>query len=156
LAKSPELAHINKYLKIPVQDFVVKPIIPATLYLRIKKILDTTSRGETINNGELVVEDKKKMVQIKGVALSLTPREYRLLRYLVANKGRVLSRQSILNHVWGYDSYVIDRNVDVYIGYISRKLSKIDKKEYIKTIPSFGYMLVDLEKESLKGTKEQG
>jgi two-component system alkaline phosphatase synthesis response regulator PhoP len=58
------------------------------------------------------------------------------------NKGRVLSRDSILNHVWGYDSYVIDRNVDVYVGYIRKKLG--NEQEYIKTVPSFGYMMEDL------------
>jgi two-component system alkaline phosphatase synthesis response regulator PhoP len=97
---------------------------------------------DILKNGELTIDNMKKQVSLNEKLISVSPKEFRLLRYLIENKGRVLSRTSILNHVWGYNSYVIDRNVDVYVGYIRKKLG--NKKEYIKTVPSFGYMMEDL------------
>lgn len=145
IAKSNEFAHINKFVKIPVDDFVIKPISPSILYLRIKRLCKKNTNGnEIFRNGELTVDNVKKQVYINGEQVEVSPKEFRLLRYLVANKGKVLSRNNILNHVWGYDSYVIDRNVDVYVGYIRRKLDGKEKKEYIKTVPSFGYMMENL------------
>lgn len=145
ITKSEEAAHINKFLKVPVDDFVVKPVSPSILYLRIKNLFkDRIKDKEILENGRLVIDNVKKQVLFNGEPVKVSPKEFRLLRYMVENKGRVLSRSSILNHVWGYDSYVIDRNVDVYVGYIRTKLDKKEKKEYIKTVPSFGYMMEDL------------
>lgn len=145
ITKSEEAAHISKFLKVPVDDFVVKPVNPSILFLRIKNLFKESMRDkERLANGGLIIDNIKKEVLLNGEAIKVSPKEFRLLRYLVENKGRVLSRNAILNHVWGYDSYVIDRNVDVYIGYIRKKLAQRDKSEYIKTVPSFGYMMESL------------
>lgn len=146
ITKSSEAAHINKFLKVPVDDFVVKPISPSILYLRIKNIFkEHREENEALlRNGKLTIDNLKKQVYLDSEPIKVSPKEFRLLRYLVENKGRVLSRSSILNHVWGYDSYVIDRNVDVYVGYIRKKLDNEKKEEYIKTVPSFGYMMENL------------
>jgi DNA-binding response OmpR family regulator len=143
VAKSEEAAHINKFLKIPIDDFVVKPLSPSILYLRVRNIFKEAIKDkERLQNGKLVIDNIKKEILLNNKVIKVSPKEYRLLRYLMENKGRVLSRDSILNHVWGYDSYVIDRNVDVYVGYIRKKLG--NEQEYIKTVPSFGYMMEDL------------
>jgi two-component system alkaline phosphatase synthesis response regulator PhoP len=145
VTKSEEAAHIKKFIKVPVDDFVVKPVSPSILYLRIKNIFkDHMKDKEILKNGDLEIDNVKKQVFLNGVQIEVSPKEFRLLRYLVENKGRVLSRNAILNHVWGYDSYVIDRNVDVYVGYIRKKLEGKKKSEYIKTVPSFGYMMKNL------------
>jgi DNA-binding response OmpR family regulator len=140
------LAHINKFLKVPVDDFLVKPIKPDMLYLRIKNLITDSIQGkEIIKNKDLVIDNRKKQVFLNKQQIDVSPKEYRLLKYLTENKGKVLSRNAILNHVWGYDSYVIDRNVDVYIGYLRKKLKQKEREGLIKTVPSFGYMMMNKE-----------
>lgn len=95
-------------------------------------------------NGDIRMDERTKEVTVLGTPIPLTPREYRLLRTLLVNKGRVLSREKLLNMVWGFDAYVVDRNVDVYIGYLRNKLRKALKRSFIKTLPTFGYMMEDL------------
>jgi DNA-binding response OmpR family regulator len=139
-----DISFISNFLSIPVYDFIQKPINPDILYLRLKlsteeRINDTSS----LKVRRLEIDDKKKVAKLNKKELKLTPREYDLLKYLVKNKGRVLPRESILNHVWGYNSHVIDRNVDVYIGYLREKIDSKDRESYIKTVNGFGYMLVE-------------
>ncbi len=148
MTRSKDMAHVVPFLKIPVEDFVIKPVKPAALYLRIKKIvegLDMEDNG-TIKNGNLKINSKKKKAEVDKNEIKLTPLEYKILLFLTSNQGKVLSRKAILNHVWGYDG-VIDRNVDVHVSSLRRKLQdKGVKESCIKTVPSFGYMIEECER----------
>ncbi|MBD3362860.1 response regulator [Candidatus Dojkabacteria bacterium] len=141
-----DVGYINKYLKAGVKDFEAKPVNPETLLLRINKnTKKSTSVRDSLENGDLFVKGKKKKILYKQQEIKFTPKEYRLVRYFIQNRGKVLSRNKILNHVWGFDTHVIDRNVDVYVGYVRKKLDKVAGKKFIKTIPSFGYMMINYD-----------
>lgn len=147
LTKSKDLAHVTKFVNIPVEDFLPKPINPGILYARTRSVLQKgLSQKDVLKNGKLRIDENKKKVFYDEKEIDLTPKEYRLLRYMLVNKGQVLNRESILNHVWGYDSYVVDRNVDVYVGYLRKKLKDKKNQDYIKTVPTFGYLMKDLDK----------
>lgn len=146
ITNSNDIAHIRNLLSIPIDDFLIKPVDPKLLKLRILNALDKNQQSKkTYKLGKLKIDDTIKKVKMNNKEVELTPREYQLLKYLVSNRGKVLSRKSILNHVWGYDSFVIDRNVDVYIGYLRKKLGDNKSGEIIKTVPSFGYMIDETE-----------
>ena len=73
--------------------------------------------------------------------ISLTPQEFKLLEYLMANTGVVLSRDMILNRIWTYSSDVDTRVVDVYVGYLRKKIDQGKKKKYIHSVRGFGYTI---------------
>jgi DNA-binding response OmpR family regulator len=143
ITKSKDPAYLDRFLKIPIEDFVIKPVDPNILLERVKMMLNKTiSNNRFLKNSDLEIDEWKKEARYKNKILELSAKEFRLLKYLLINADRVLSRLAILNHVWGFDTYVVDRSVDVYIGYIRKKIKKIDPSfQMIKTIPSFGYML---------------
>ncbi len=142
LTNQKDTAYLSKFLKIPIQDFVVKPVNLKILHARIvNNIEGINSNKKKYENGKLKLDTNKKKLFVNNKKIDLTPKEYRLIKYLMANKGKVLSREQILNNVWGFDAYVIDRNVDVYIGNLRAKLNKKNEDSSIKTVPSFGYML---------------
>ena len=74
-------------------------------------------------------------------SISLTPQEFKLLQYLVVNKGRVLTREMILSRLWGSASDVESRVVDVYIGYLRKKIDSDFDIKLIRSVRGFGYML---------------
>lgn len=80
-------------------------------------------------------------VKRNGVGIKLTPQEFKLLEYLINNKGRVLTRDIILNKIWLYSTRVETRVVDVYIGYLRKKIDTGHKKKLIHSVRGFGYML---------------
>lgn len=87
----------------------------------------------------LEIDTEKRMVTVDGKVVDLTKKEYELLTYLVQNKNIVLTREQILNEVWGY-SYIGETNVvDVYIRYLRAKIDEAFGKKYILTIRGVGY-----------------
>lgn len=73
--------------------------------------------------------------------IQLTPHEFKLLAYLLTNKGRILTRDMILRHIWQYSSDVQTRVVDVYMGYLRRKIDTNARKKLLHTIRGFGYVI---------------
>lgn len=125
-----------------IDDFVVEPYDLSELVIRIKRILKRTDKlhgEEVIRCGDLFVDTAKCEVYLEGRLLSLTFKEYELLRFLTTNKGRVFSREALLNEVWGYDYYGGDRTVDVHI---RRLRSKIEDSThtFIDTVRNMGYI----------------
>jgi DNA-binding response OmpR family regulator len=150
ITESEDMAHLSKFFSMGIEDYLNKPIDIKELITRTKaRITQTTSTEKELKAGDIIIEDQKKQVLRNGKELKLTPREYSLLRFLIINKDRVVTRDMILNNVWGKNSYVNPRNVDIYIGYLRKKLRN-DKKEsdkskntqeVIATVRGFGYKI---------------
>jgi DNA-binding response OmpR family regulator len=124
-------------------DYVTKPFSPMELMARIKVILShSKSTEQKSDNGKLTVggieiDTLGLTVTVDGEKADLTAKEYSLLLLLVNNKGIVLSRDKILNEVWGYDSFGVDRTVDWQIKLLRSKLG--DYRDSIKTVRGVGY-----------------
>jgi two-component system OmpR family response regulator len=125
-------------------DYVTKPFSLEELTLRIAALL-RRARGTT--NGEvrlryrdLEMDEDGHQVWRAGAEVQLSPTEFRLLRYLLLNPERVLSKQQILDHVWQYDFDGEDNVVETYISYLRRKLDRVEPK-LIQTVRGFGYVL---------------
>lgn len=143
----PIIALVNKEtlnsldVDLNIDDFVIKPCDVTELALRVKRLLHRTSNtdsGELIKRGDLVIDLAKCEVSVEGRLIVLTFREYELLKFLAGNRGRVFSREALLNKVWGYDYYGGDRTVDVHI---RRLRSKIEDSShtFIETVRNIGY-----------------
>jgi DNA-binding response OmpR family regulator len=124
-----------------IDDFVVKPWETNEITIRIKRILrhkNNINSGDIIKFGDLVLDLDKYEVSLDGKLILLTFREYQLLKFLASNKGKVFTREALLNKVWGWDYYGGDRTVDVHI---RRLRSKIEDPThtFIETIRNIGY-----------------
>lgn len=128
--------------EIGVDDYVVKPFSPKELLARIKAVL---KRGGTSDEPKiekicfegLEINITGREVTIDGKTAQLTPKEYDLLFYLVRNKGIALSREKLLEEVWGYDFYGDDRTVDTHIKMLRSSLG--DYRKFIITLRGMGY-----------------
>ena len=126
-----------------IDDFAVEPWDITEVALRVKQVLWRTNNidnKELIKCGDLTIDLNKCEVSLSGRLVPLTFKEYELLRFLSSNKGRVFSRETLLDKVWGYDYYGGDRTVDVHI---RRLRSKIEDPThtFIETVRNIGYKL---------------
>ena len=127
--------------EIGIDDYVVKPFSPKELLARIKAVLKRSAAKEQqmdiIRYEGLEINVTGREVSIDGKPVSLTPKEYDLLFYLVKNKGIALSREKLLEEVWGYDFYGDDRTVDTHIKMLRNSLG--ESRKFIKTLRGMGY-----------------
>lgn len=127
--------------EIGIDDYVVKPFSPKELLARIKAVLKRASAKEQpmdiIRYEGLEINVTGREVSVDGKPVSLTPKEYDLLFYLVRNKGIALSREKLLEEVWGYDFFGDDRTVDTHIKMLRNSLGEYRK--FIKTLRGMGY-----------------
>ena len=127
--------------EIGVDDYVVKPFSPKELLARIKVVLRRYAANEQkldkILYEGLEINLTGREVIVDGTVASLTPKEYDLLFYLVKNKGIALSREKLLEEVWGYDFYGDDRTVDTHIKMLRNSLGYYRK--FIITLRGMGY-----------------
>ncbi len=128
--------------EIGVDDYVVKPFSPKELLARIKAVLKRGGIGEETKIEKIRFEGLEinitgREVTIDGQTAQLTPKEYDLLFYLVRNKGIALSREKLLEEVWGYDFYGDDRTVDTHIKMLRSSLGEYRK--FIITLRGMGY-----------------
>ncbi len=127
-----------------IDDFVVGPYDLDELSSRIKRLLQKTSPKETapdlLRAGDVVIDLPKCEVWVKGKVVDLTFTEYELLKLLVSKKGQVLTRDVLLNKIWGYDYFGGDRTVDVHI---TRLRNKIEDTTHsiIETVRNIGYRI---------------
>ena len=135
-------------LNIGANDYVIKPFAFEEVLARIRGILKRRNEEPRKDEKRLVVGNvllspERYEVTVKGEIIELTHREFELLQYLVENKPNVLTRDQILQRVWGYD-YAGDTNVvDVYISYLRSKIDNRFNEKHIYTVRSVGYAVRD-------------
>jgi len=132
-------------LGMGADDYMVKPFRPRELMARIRSVL---RRGDFIEEGEglvsideLVIDINRHEVKLEGKKIVLTAMEFKLLHFLASHPGQVFTRENLLNHVSSDDTFIIDRNIDVHIRSIRKKLNK--HRELIETIHRVGYRFRD-------------
>ena len=128
--------------ELGVDDYVVKPFSPRELMMRIAAILKRTTGGaseapEIVKLDELTVDFTARRVSIGSETLSLSPKEYELLFYMVRNRGIALSRERLISEVWGYDFYGDDRTLDTHIKLLRKSLGEYASR--ITTLRGVGY-----------------
>ena len=131
-------------LTVGGDDYVTKPFSLDEIVARIKAILRRTMQDEEdaiIRAGELTMDQDTHEVTIGSEQIELSPTEFKLLRYLMLNPNRVLSKAQILDHVWEYDFNGDAGIVESYISYLRRKLDQYSQEPVIQTKRGFGYML---------------
>jgi two-component system alkaline phosphatase synthesis response regulator PhoP len=133
-------------LKLGADDYLVKPFEMAELLARIEAILrrvPSTNVTESAHFGDVTVDFRKAEVAKSGKHLDLSAREFKLLRYFVEHRGATLSRDELLNEVWGYNSMPSTRTVDVHVAWLRQKLEDNPRHpQYIITIHGLGYKFV--------------
>lgn len=135
-------AEIVQGFQLGADDYISKPFELEVLLARIKAKL-RNSEQEMLQVGDLTLNAKSMEILRKGKSIVLSPHEFKLLQYLMMNKGTVLTRDMILNRIWQYSYDVDSRVVDVYIGYLRKKIDNGFKKKLINSIRGFGYVIKD-------------
>ncbi len=131
-------------LTIGGDDYVPKPFSLEEVVARVRTVLrrlrGVTDEGERLRFADLELDEDRRQVWRASVAIELSPTEYKLLRYLLLNPNRVLSKAMILDHVWDYDFGGDGAVVETYISYLRKKVDKFDPP-LIHTLRGFGYSL---------------
>ncbi|MFD1361994.1 response regulator transcription factor [Lentibacillus salinarum] len=126
-------------------DYITKPFQIEELLARIRVHLRqprrATAQHEELRVGDLVVDVNAREVHRAGQSIDLTPREFDLLVYLLQNKNVVLTRDQLIEHVWGFDYFGDTNVVDVYIRYLRQKIDKPFEHPYIQTVRGVGYTI---------------
>jgi two-component system phosphate regulon response regulator PhoB len=128
-------------LELGADDYVTKPFSPRELLLRIKKLLVRTQSSEDtsaeLRMGELTLDVARHEVTVAGEPLVLTATEFKLLEILIRRRGRVQTRDRLLQDVWGYDNPIDSRTVDTHMRRLREKLGDIAR--YLETVRGVGY-----------------
>lgn len=128
------------YDRLTVDDFLVEPWNPAELVTRSRRLLGRSGDdpANQISHGDLLIDTARCEVTLAGRPVLLTFKEYELLRFLASSPGRVFTRDSLLNRVWGYDYFGGDRTVDVHIRRLRSKIEPLGHN-FIETVRNIGY-----------------
>ena len=131
-------------LDLGADDYITKPFVIGELLARIRVALrhkkDFSDEGQVIGYEGIRLDINQKLVEVQEKTVFLTKTEFNLLHYLVLNREIVLSREQILNNVWGYEYEGGEKIVDVYIKSLRKKIDYREKK-LIQTVRGFGYVL---------------
>lgn len=127
---------------VGADDFISKPFTPSLLYAKCNALLKRFKKDEeqatTIDEGMIHINDDTHEVFIDGEKTALSHKEYQMLIYFIDNKRKILSRDQLLDHIWGYDYYGDQRIVDTYVKKLRKKLK--EATPYIQTVVKIGYM----------------
>ena len=129
-------------LEVGADDYVTKPFSTRELAARIKAVLRRTSaaeKDELLSVGQLVINPGSHRVHVSGNELHLGPTEYRLLYFLMSHPDRVYSRAQLLDRVWGQNTFIEDRTVDVHVRRLRKVLSESGSDHLIQTVRGAGY-----------------
>lgn len=142
-AKSEEFDKILG-LELGADDYITKPFSIRELLARVKAVLRRrVSIGEDssfMTFGDLTANFEKREITIKDKKIELTLKEFELLEMLIKNRGKILTRETLLDKIWGYEYIGETRTVDVHIRYLRKKIEEDDKNpKYIETIRGVGY-----------------
>jgi len=134
-------------------DFIIKDAEnQPEVSLRIKQLLWRQSKLDTENTikiKDMMIDMNSYEVAVRGKRIYLTYKEYELLKFLVLNRGRVFTREVLLDRVWGYDNYAGTRTVDIHIQRLRTKLSE-KSNTYIQTVRNVGYSFISEGKEIIR------
>lgn len=130
-------------LQIGADDYIAKPFAIEELIARIQVIFRRTEKVKSniIKFKDLSIQLESRTVMKNEEKINLTNKEYELLILLLNNKGKVVTRDNILNEVWGYDYDAGTNVVDVYVSYLRNKLDEKNKEAYIETVRAVGYII---------------
>lgn len=141
-ARGEEYDRIHGF-ELGIDDYVVKPFSPRELMMRVSAILKRAAAtaapadADRVQIGEMVVDFTARQVSIKGEKLTLSPKEYDLLFYMVRNRGIALTREKLISDVWGYDFFGDDRTLDTHIKLLRKSLGVYADR--ITTLRGVGY-----------------
>lgn len=147
-AKGEEIDRIVGF-EVGADDYITKPFSPRELVLRVKAILrrlkqrELMAKTETLSFGLLKVDPARFQVTAGKEEIRVTAIEFKLLQYLMSNKGRVATRDMLLDQVWGYEAALTTRTVDTHIKRLREKLGRAG--DYIETIRGIGYRFKEKE-----------
>ena len=130
-------------------DYVVKPFALEELLARVRALLrrPTETESTVLDADDLSLDTTKRRVKRGDKEIKLTSKEFGLLEYLLRNKNRPLSKNSIMQHVWDYDADILPNTIEVYRKYLRAKIDKpFGGKGLIKTVRGFGYKIEDDKK----------
>ena len=142
-ARGEEYDKIHSF-ELGIDDYVVKPFSPRELMMRVRAVLSRRNRGSSQDDVHdvfdiegLHVDFTGRIVTVDGEKVSMTPKEYDLLFYLIKNKGIALSREKLITEVWGYDYFGDDRTLDTHIKLLRSSIGEYRK--YLVTLRGVGY-----------------
>lgn len=147
-AKSEEFDKVLG-LELGADDYITKPFSVRELVARVKAIFRRVNTSppvepENVHHGDITIDFSRHEVYKKGKLLEMPLKEFELLKILIVNKGKVLSRELLLDKIWGFDYYGETRTVDVHIRYLRQKIEDDDSNPvYIETIRGIGYRFND-------------
>lgn len=152
-AKSEEFDKVLG-LELGADDYISKPFSVRELSARVKALfrrvnISLPSENEIIQHGDITIDCTRHEVYKNGTLLEMPLKEFELLKLLILNKGRVLSRELLLEKIWGFDYYGETRTVDVHIRYLRQKVEDNDSNPvYIETVRGIGYRFNDKKQNS--------